>query len=164
MVYPIKELISTFLELEDEKKFTPMNEWQAYFFVSLVYPYIYYIALSVSFAQLNTIPIMMFWYLIDPEILVAAFRPDGSGVPRDNYAAIYAESDAIQALLFFDMRYLYKGKKSFNVSIGGMALHWLGALLILSSSWLLIYPMSIWLGISFFQVCVIYLYSAVMFN
>lgn len=50
MVFPMKELISTFLELEDEKKFTPMNEWQAYFFTFLVYPYIYFISLSVSYA------------------------------------------------------------------------------------------------------------------
>lgn len=27
MVYPTKQLIGTFLELEDDKKFTPMNEW-----------------------------------------------------------------------------------------------------------------------------------------
>ena len=27
MVYPVKELIGTFLELEDKKKFSPMNEW-----------------------------------------------------------------------------------------------------------------------------------------
>lgn len=93
---------------------------------------------------------MMFWYLVDPEILTVATRPDGTGVPQDNYAAIYAESDAITALLFLDMRYLYKGKKSFNISFGGMALHWLGALLILGTSWLLAYPMLIWLGISFF--------------
>jgi hypothetical protein len=57
MVYPVKELIGTFLELEDKKKFSPMNEWQAYFFVSLVYPYLYFINLAVSFPQLNTIPI-----------------------------------------------------------------------------------------------------------
>lgn len=93
---------------------------------------------------------MMFWYLVDPHILVAAYREDGSGSPQDNYAAIYAESDAIQSLLFFDLRYLYKGKKSFNVSFGGMCLHWLGALIILSTAWLVAYPMFIWLGISFF--------------
>lgn len=50
MVYPTKELMSTFLELEDEKEFTPMNEWQAYFFTILVYPYLYFIGMVVSFA------------------------------------------------------------------------------------------------------------------
>jgi hypothetical protein len=60
------------------------------------------------------------------------------------------------------MRYLYKGKKSFEISFGGMCLHWLEALVILATSWFMIYPMGIWLFISFFQICVIYLYSVVM--
>ena len=50
---------------------------------------------------------MMFWYFIDPKILVAGKREDGSAIPADNYAMIYAEADAISALLFLDMRYLY---------------------------------------------------------
>jgi len=49
---------------------------------------------------------MIFWYLIDPEILVDK-TVDGVQLPRDNYAYIYAESDAITSLLFLDMRYLY---------------------------------------------------------
>ena len=36
MVWPTKELMGTFLELEEETKFTPMNEWQAYFFTILI--------------------------------------------------------------------------------------------------------------------------------
>ena len=77
----------------------------------LTYPYIYFISLYLAPAQLWTIPIMMFWYFVDPEIIVEGERANGELIPRsDNYAQIYAESDAITGLLYFDMRYLYKGK------------------------------------------------------
>ena len=150
MVYPVKELIGTFLELEDNKKFTPMNEWQAYFFCLLVYPYIYFIALSTSLTQMTLIPYMMFWYLVDPNIFVVGKREDGTNIPNDNYAEIYAEADAVQAMLFFDLRYLYKGKQAYTIDFGNMCIHWLLAFLLLTTAWLIWYPMVIWLGISAF--------------
>lgn len=63
---------------------------------------------------------------------------------------IYAESDAISSLLFLDMRYLYKGKESFTISITNMAVHWVTSLVIIVTSPIMVMPMSIWLGISFF--------------
>jgi len=48
--------------------------------------------------QLNTIPIMLFWYLIDPYIFIKGERKDGTAIPADNYAMTYAEADAINAL------------------------------------------------------------------
>lgn len=63
---------------------------------------------------------------------------------------IYAESDAISSLLFLDMRYLYKGKESFTISITNMAVHWVTSLVIIVTSPIMVMPMSIWLSISFF--------------
>lgn len=164
LVFPTKQLIGTFLQLEDEKRFTPLNEWQAYFFTILVYPYIYFMALAVSFTQLVTIPIMLFWYLIDPEILVAGTREDGTAVPQDNYAMIWAESDAITALLTLDMRYLYKGKDAFTISVTHFITHWVTSLVLVTTSGVMFFPMGVWLLISAFQVLVIYMYSFVVLD
>lgn len=90
--------MGTFLNLDDDEKFDAMNEWQAYFFVGLMYPYIYFISLSINVMQLNTIPIMLFWYLIDPYIFIKGVRKNGTNIPADNYALTYAEADAINAL------------------------------------------------------------------
>ena len=93
---------------------------------------------------------MLFWYLIDEEILVAGVREDGSNIPRDNYAAIFAESDAIQSLIWLDMRYLYKGKESFTISITNLAIHWVTSLTLIVTSPIMIFPMALWLMIAGF--------------
>ena len=127
----------------------------------LAYPYLFFIALMLAPAQLYTIPIMLFWYFIDPEILVDGVRANGEQIPRQNYSVIYAETDAITGLLFLDMRYLYKGKESFIISVSNYLVHWISSLTLLLLSPLLMGPMLIWLFISTFQITVIYIYSLV---
>ena len=70
MVAPVKEVLSAYLFLEEENRFSPMSEYQALFFTMLTYPYIYLISLYLAPSQLVTIPLMLFWYFVDPEILV----------------------------------------------------------------------------------------------
>ena len=68
LTWPLKELMSTFFNLDclngNRKKvhFNPMNEFQAYFFVVLIYPWIYFFSLIMNAYQLQTIPVMLFWY------------------------------------------------------------------------------------------------------
>merc|ERR1712070_652339 len=97
-------------------------------------------------------------------ILVAGQREDGSNIPANNYAFIYAESDAITSLLFLDMRYLYQGREAFTISITNFCVHWVTSLLLIVSALFLVIPMAMWLGVSFFQITVIYLYSAVILS
>jgi hypothetical protein len=106
---------------------------------------------------------MIFWYLIDPAILVEKVVDDIQ-IPRDNYAYIYAESDAITALLFLDMRYLYKGKESFQISLTNFAVHWVTSLILIVTSPLSVFPMLMWLSIAAFQILVIYLYSTIILD
>ena len=112
--------------------------------------------------QLNTIPIMLFWYLIDPFIWIKGTRPNGTNIPEDNYALIYAESDAINAMCYGDMRYLYYGKGSFNISIVNFLIHWVSNVVQLVLSPLVAPVMFVWIFISAFQVCVIYIYSLII--
>ena len=138
-----------------------MNEYQAYFFTLLAYPYLYFISLYLAPSHLVTIPILLFWYFVDPEILVKAERANGELVPQDNYSRIYAETDAITGLLFLDMRYLYKGKESFKISVSNFIVHWITSLTLIILSPLLVIPMFFWLISSVFQITVIYLYSVI---
>ena len=78
----------------------------------MVYPFIYFISLTLNLTQLNTIPIMLFWYLVDSRIFVKEFK-DGTKIISDNYTMIYAQSFAINAILYGDISYLYIGKRSF---------------------------------------------------
>ena len=116
----------------------------------LTYPFLYMIALFLATGQLFTIPIMLFWYFVDPEILVEGERENGELIPRDNYSMVYAETDAITALLFLDMRYLYKGKDSFTISVENFLVHYISSLTLIAISPLLFPIMSTWLGVSLF--------------
>jgi len=127
-----------------------------------MYPYIYFISLSINVMQLNTIPIMLFWYLIDPYIFIKGTRKDGTTIPADNYAMTYAEADAINALQYGDMRYLYLGKESFTISTVNFLVHWVSNLVALITAPLVAPFMLVWMSISIFQVSVIYLYSLII--
>ena len=101
----------------------------------------------------------MFWYGVDPEILVDGVRHNGEEIPKDNYAMLYAEMDAITGLLFFDMRYLYRGKQSFRISYSNFLIHWITSVVILVLAPFLLIPIIYWLQFSILQVVVVYLYS-----
>lgn len=105
---------------------------------------------------------MLFWYLIDPYIFIKGTRKDGTTIPADNYAMTYAEADAINALQYGDMRYLYLGKESFTISTVNFLVHWVSNLVALITAPLVAPFMLVWMSISIFQVSVIYLYSLII--
>lgn len=109
-MWPFKEVLSVFLYMEDEKHFSPMQEFQAYFFMLMMYPFIYFYSLLFSWYHIGISVMMLLWLAIDPDLLIASYSLDGKGVPKDNYAMIYAEVSAITAVLYGDFNYLYYGK------------------------------------------------------
>ena len=90
LLWPFKEIIGVFLYLEDEKHFSPMNEFQAYFFMLIMYPFIWFYAEIFDWYHLAVSVVMLFWLIVDPNLLIQGTREDGTGIPRDNYASIYA--------------------------------------------------------------------------
>ena len=79
----------------------------------IMYPFIWFYAEIFDWHHL-AISVVLLWYLIiDPDLLVKGKRENGTNIPRDNYARVYAEVSAITATLYGDYSYLYLGKKAF---------------------------------------------------
>lgn len=108
--WPIQEALGIFLYIDKEEHFTPMNEWQAYFFLITVYPYLWFYSQFFVWTHISIIPALIAWLLIDPNILIKGQREDGTNIPRENFALTFAEVDCITAMLYGDLKWLYKGK------------------------------------------------------
>lgn len=72
-----------------------MHEFQAYFFLWVMYPFIFFYADLFYWFHISISPVLMIWLLIDNAMLIDGVRADGTGIPRENYARVYAEVDAI---------------------------------------------------------------------
>lgn len=107
LLWPLHEILGVFLFLEDEKHFSAMHEFQAYYFVFITYPYIWLYSELFTWYHVSIAPSMLFWLVVDPNLLIKGYREDGTGIPRDNYAYIFAEVDSITSMMWGDLRYLY---------------------------------------------------------
>ena len=70
LLWPFKEILGIFLYLEDEKHFTPMHEFQAYFFLAIMYPFIYFYSYIFYWFHIRISPVMLFWLIVDNNILI----------------------------------------------------------------------------------------------
>lgn len=166
--WPIHEALSVFLFVDRENHFKPMNEWQAYFFLFVMYPYVYFYSTFYNYTHVSVAPSILQWMIVEPRIMIAGDGKcqniatcEGSQCsddivamtrcpPREGFPTDYAEIEAIQAMLYGDARYLYYGKNSFNVS-------WLNIFINYMLNWLqmaiapfVFLPMFFWLCISTF--------------
>ena len=162
MLWPFKEILEIFLYLDDEKHFTPMHEFQAYFFLGIMYPFVYFYSIIFSWFHMSITPVLMFWLIVDDAMLVTGLRENGSGIPRNNYARVYAEVDAVTGILYGDFNYLYKGKEAFSISFLEMLNHYMFAW-----AFFIMFPftwqfMAVWLVISSFQLIILYIYIEVI--
>merc|ERR1712070_902159 len=96
---------------------------------------------------------------MDPSLLISGQRLDGTFVPADNYAMTFARVDAITALLYGDLSWLYKGNEALKISLIGFINNFVFNLVNMLISPLLFIPMSIWLMISTSQVLILWLYT-----
>ena len=60
-----------------------------------MYPFIWFYTQIYSWFHFGISPVMLFWLTVDPELLIAGTRENGTGIPQDNYAILYAEVNAI---------------------------------------------------------------------
>lgn len=162
LAWPVKETLGVFLYIDEEEHFSPMNEWQAYFALITLYPYIWFYSQYFIWTHLSITPVILAWYLIDPSILVSGRRADGTNIPRDNYATVYATVDSITALLYGNLNWLYKGKEAYTIDVTSLVNHYVFNLVNLFTSPLVVWPMTTWLGISGFQVFVLYVYTDII--
>ena len=68
LLYPIDFTSLVFQGIVGLKKFSPLNDVQAFYFIMIVYPYIYFVSFLETPIKIINIPIMMVWYLINPNI------------------------------------------------------------------------------------------------
>merc|ERR1712086_311917 len=139
-----------------------MHEFQAYFFLGIMYPFIYFYSQIFYWFHISISPVMLFWFIVDKNILISGVRENGSGIPQDNYARVYAEVDAITSINWGDFTYLYKGKESFSIGFFEILNHYIfsWAFLIMNQfTWPI---MAVWLVISSFQLVIIYIYVEVI--
>lgn len=162
LLWPFKEVLSIFLYLDDEKHFSPMHEFQAYFFMTIMYPFIWIYMDIFAFFHMSIAPVMMFWMAVDPELFIVGERENGTNIPRNNYARVYAEVKAVTQILTGDFNYLYWGKESFTIGFLEIMNYY-------SFSWIfyLINPLVepfilFWAFVSGFQLMVIYIYVEVI--
>lgn len=139
-----------------------MNEWQGYFFLSVTYPYIWWFSQYFIWTHLSITPVFLIWLLIDPSILVSGQREDGTLIPRDNYAYVFATVDAITAMMYGDLTWLYKGRDGLQISFMNFLNHFVFNVINFLLTPLLVWPMYIWTFISTFQLFVLYIYTEVI--
>lgn len=162
MLYPMREILGLFLYIEDEGHFSPMHEMQVYYFFIVMYPFIWLYSELFTWYHISIAPWMLFWLAIEPKLLIKGHRADGTGIPQDNYAYIFAQVDAVTSIMYGDFRYLYYGKDSYQIGFLSILNHFLFNIVALFIIPLASEPITLWLVISSFALMVIYFYADVI--
>ena len=139
-----------------------MQEFQAYFFMAMMYPFIYFYSQLFVWYHIGISVMMLLWLMIDPSLLIEGYREDGTGIPKDNYAMIYAEVDAITGVLYGDFNYLYYGKQAYEIGFLSILNHLLYNIVFLFTVPIVAPLMFPLMFISAFQLLVLYLYVNVL--
>ena len=72
---------------------------------------------------------MMFYYLIDPKI----FTSDDLTPREKSYFKIYAESESISSMLYFDMSYFYGSNNGREINFWNFVIHYALNILLLTA-------------------------------
>ena len=127
-----------------------------------MYPFLYLYRQFFSWFHLGIAPSLLLWLVVDPALLIRGHREDGTGIPRDNYAMVLAEVNAVTGLLYGDFDYLYIGKESFRMSFLTILTHYLYNLFFLITTPIVGPLMIPFTFVSAFQLLVLYLYVTVL--
>ena len=145
--------MGVFLALEHDLSFTPLNEAEAYWFVEMLYPYVYFANLLQVGTNLIVIPIIAFWYHANPTI----FTQSGSEVwnwdttvRQNSWIELYAKAEAINALLYLDLRFLWDPNHGLEISSISLARHFVANLVQVVTAPFLVAVMLAWAVVSAF--------------
>ena len=74
-----------------------------------MYPYIYFANLLQVGTNLIIIPILLFWYHVNPLVFTESPIHNADTTPRENtWIELYAKAESINAMLYLDLDFLWK--------------------------------------------------------